>query len=434
MRALISAVALSLLALPAAAQTNEHALAASAAAELESLCRADGGRLWGASLCGPLIVVNPSTREAWATVRDNEGVFTLTPSGGWIGVLPQGVPIANTTVKWGGQRWIMVMGPLPADVIERRALIMHEAWHRAQESIGLPMQNTSAAHLETERGRYLMRLEMRALSTAMLSTGRARRNAAKDALAFRAERLASFPEAQAAEAGLDRNEGLASYTGIKLGVSEDLAPVFAARTLTAYDDHDALARSYAYATGPAYGLLLDEYLPNWRSTLAAWAPADLLVSPIRAQLLNARALQRQADRYGGAQIAAQERDRAEQQRQLIAGLRARFAEGPRLVLPLAQMQFEFDPNGVTPVEGLGTVYQTLTIRDAWGELRANDGALISPNFDQLTASSPGPGGLSGRGWALTLAPGYRIGGPDAQGVIRPEPITAPPPATPHPDN
>lgn len=249
-------------------------------------------------------------------------------------MLPQGVPIANTTVDWGGQRWIMVMGPLPADVIERRTLVMHEAWHRVQTSIGLPMQNANAAHLETERGRYLMRLEMRALSTAMLSTGRARRNAAKDALAFRAARLASFPEAQAAEAGLDRNEGLASYTGIRLGVAEDMTHLYAARTLTAYDDHQALARSYAYATGPAYGLLLDEYLPNWRASLAAWAPADLLVSPLRARPLNTRAMQRQAARYDGPQIAAQERGRAEQQRQLIAALRARFAEGPRLVLPL----------------------------------------------------------------------------------------------------
>lgn len=98
------------------------------------------------------------------------------------------------------------------------------------------------------------------------------------------------------------------------------------------------------------------------------------------------------------------------------------------------MQFEFDPNGVTPVEGLGSVYQTLTIRDAWGELRATDGALISPNFNELTASGPGPGGLSGRGWLLTLAPGYRIGAPDAQGVLRPELIQAPPPITPQPDN
>ncbi len=43
---------------------------------------------------------------------------------------------------------------------------------------------------------------------------------------------------------------------------------------------------------------------------------------------------------------------------------ARFATGPRLVLPLHGSRMEFDPNAVTPIEGLGSVYQSLVIRDA----------------------------------------------------------------------
>lgn len=401
---------------------------AAAASELQQMCAGDASQLWNASLCGPLIVVDGRTRQAWATQRDNTGVLTLTPGGGWVGVLPQGVPVANTTVDWGGVRWIMVVGPLPEDATARRVLVGHEAWHRVQASIGLPMQNVNAAHLETERGRYLMRLELRALSTAMLSNGRARRDAAKDALAFRMARLAAFPEATAAESALDRNEGLASYTGVRLGAG-DQAHLFAARTLTAYDQHQALARAYAYASGPAYGLLLDEYERNWRGVLAAWAPADLLVSPLRARALNTRNLQRRAERYGGPEIAAQERARAEAQRRLVAEMTARFS-GARLELPLRQMQFEFDPDQVTPVAGLGTVYQRLVLRDAWGELRATEGALISPAFNLLTAAHPNPGGVSGPGWSLALAPGYRISFPDAQGIVRPELIPQPPPDAP----
>ena len=396
------------------------------------MCGADAGQLWNANLCGPLIVVDGPTRQAWATERDDTGVLALAPDGSWIGALPAGVPMANTTVDWGGVRWIMVVGPLPQDAAARRVLIAHEAWHRAQGSIGLPMQNVNAVHLETERGRYLMRLELRALSTAMLSNGRARRDAAKDALAFRAARLASFPAAPAAESALDRNEGLASYTGVRLGAA-DGARLFAARTLTDYDNHQALARAYAYASGPAYGLLLDEFVPNWRTSLAAWAPADLLVSPLRARQLDANDLARHAERYGGREIAAQERTRAENQRRLIAELTARYA-GARIELPLVQMQFEFDPGQVTPVEGLGTVYQSVVVRDAWGELRATEGALISPNFSQLTAARPNPGGLSGPGWTLTLVPGYRISVPDAAGILRPELIPAPPPERRQPHN
>ncbi|MEZ5960755.1 MAG: hypothetical protein R3C30_10080 [Hyphomonadaceae bacterium] len=422
MRAFIFTACLTFCASSALAQ--DYRLEATAASELQQMCTADAGQLWNTSLCGPLIIIEPQTRAAWATQRDNAGVLTLTAGGGWVGTLPPGVPVANTTVDWGGVRWIMVMGPLPDDAAARRALLAHEAWHRAQAAIGLPAQDLTAVHLETERGRYLMRLELRALSTAMLSNGRARRDAAKDALAFRMARLSSFPEAAATESALDRNEGLASYTGVRLGAG-DTPFLFAARTLTDHDQHEAFARAYAYATGPAYGLLLDEYEPNWRIALGNWAPADLLVTELRARALNGRDLQRRASRYGGPDIAAEERIRADNQRQVIARLRARFT-GPRLELALGQMQLEYNPNTVTPVDGLGTVYQTLTLRDAWGELRATDGVLISPNFNLLTAAAPNPDGLSGPGWVLNLAPGYRLSGPDAAGNFRPELI--PPPA------
>jgi hypothetical protein len=425
MRARIAAALLVLWSNPAAGQEYGPQLAG--AGELQSICAADAGQLWGVSLCGPLLVVDPRTREVWATQRDGDGVLTLTRGGGWVGTLPQGIPVANTTVDWAGVRWIMLLGPLPDDAATRRVLLMHEAWHRIQGSIGLPMHNVSAEHLETERGRYLLRLELRALATAMLSNGRARREAARDALAFRLARFASFADARTQEGSLDRNEGLAAYTGVKLGASEN-ATLFVARTLNDYDQHEAFARAYAYASGPAYGLLLDDFVPDWRVNLGGWAPADLLVNPLQAEVLTRRNLQRRAERYGGLQIAAEERIRADAQRRLIAGLRARFAEGPRLELPLSQVQLEFDPERVTPIEGLGSVYQTVTLRDRWGELRATEGALISPDFTNVTAAAPDSTGVSGPGWSLSLVTSYRIGAPDATGRRRLEPsLPVPPP-------
>lgn len=430
MRALIFATCLAFSASPALAQ--DYRLQSSAAGELQQMCSADAGRLWGANLCGPLLIVDVNSRQVWATQRDNLGVLTLTAGGGWIGVLPQGVLVANTTVEWAGVRWIMVVGPLPDDAAARRVLVAHESWHRVQTSIGLPMQDAIAAHLETERGRYLMRLEMRALSTAMLSSGRARRDATKDAIAFRMARLATFPEALAAETALDRNEGLASYTGVYLGAGSQ-SHLYAARALTAADEQQALARSYAYATGPAYGLLLDEYAPSWRTALSSWAPADLLVSPLRVQPLPSAGLNRRAQRYDGPLVASEERDRAETQRRVIADLQARF-RGARLELPLGQMQFEFDPNQVTPIDGLGTFYQRLVVRDVWGELRATEGALISPTFSVLTAANPTLAGTSGPGWILTLNHAYVITVPDVDGVVRPQLIPPPPPSGRRPDN
>jgi hypothetical protein len=248
---------------------------------------------------------------------------------------------------------------------------------------------------------------MRALAVALRSGTSARRRAIQHALAFRMARLAEFSNAAADEASLDRNEGLASYTGVRLGAGE-AAGSYAASTLDQYDTHQAYARAYAYATGPAHGLLLDQLNPAWRTQLGAYSPADLLAIATQSRPLNARDLASAAERYGGPAISAEERARGEARRARLAELRSIYAGGPRLELTLRSAQFEFDPNQVTPVEGLGNYYQSLTLRDVWGEFRASQGAVISDDFRRLTAATPGSDGLSGPGWRLVLSPGYRV--------------------------
>lgn len=385
--------------------------------EFARICERDAGRLWGASLCGPLLIVEPSTRSVRASQADAEGV--LHPEGDrWVGVLPPGVGIANTSVEWAGVRWIMVMAPLPDNASERRDRLVHEAWHRAQADVNLPAAASDCAHLETERGRYLLRLELRALRQAVLARGGVRRRAARDALRFRAVRLAEFAQSAEAEAALDRNEGLASYTGAKLGAA---APyLHAAAILQQYDQHRAFARAYAYASGPAYGLLLDQFRPGWRRQLASGdraTPAELLAQSLRLKA-DAAFPAAAAARYGGVEIAAQEQARALQQQARIEALRVRYAAGPRLVVPLTSVRMEFDPNQVTPIEGLGNHYGVLTLRDAWGELVSAEGALISGDFSSATVLDPGPDRRSGPGWSLQLAPGFQISTPGADGAVR----------------
>jgi hypothetical protein len=407
----LASAAISLVATPASAQDP---YAPAAAQELRQICEADRARLWGVDLCGPLMVADPATRNVWASQPDWTGV--LRPNGaGYTGTLPAGVTIANTSVEWANVRWIMMVTPLPEDAAERRVLVAHEAWHRVQNQLNLPLSSSANAHLETERGRYLMRLEFRALATAMRSRDNARRSAARDALYFRMARLNEFLQANADEAALDRNEGLASYTGVKLGAGEN-AYLYAARTLDRYDRQEAFARSYAYASGPAYGLLLDQFQPNWRRNLGAFAPADRLRITIRSEAFDPTQLETMAARYGGATIANEESIRTRDQTERIAGLRQRFAAGPRLVLPVRNMQMEFDPQAVTPVDGLGNVYSTLTVRDSWGELRAADGALISTDFTRIVLPAPNPDGLSGPGWSVSLVAGAHLFGPDGDGV------------------
>lgn len=392
-------------------------MAASAAyRDLQTICSEDRGRLWGADLCGPLIVVDPATRAAWASESDGGGVFTDTGAG-WVGTLPADVAVANTAVEWAGRRWVMLIAPLPESEIERRVLVAHEAWHRAQSGLSfyVRMRGDDPLHLDDEDARVLMRLEFRALATAMRSRGRARRQAGRDALLFRATRFARYQGAASTEAMLFRNEGLASYTGVRLGVLEN-PDLYAARTLDEFDTHEAYARAFAYAAGPGYGLLLDDLVPAWRTNLGTYSPPDLLLNELRPRVGSRNVLRQARERYGGAEIAAAERQRAEAMAIRLAELRRTYAEGPRLEAPLTNWQMEFNPGEITPIPGVGPLYSRLTMRDDWGVLRAEQGAVIAGGWNRVIVANPDGTGIAGPGWSLILNPGYGLA-PAAPGVI-----------------
>ena len=100
--------------------------AVGALVEFEPLCRLDGDGLWGMSLCGPVVLVDWSTRFAVTNAPDPGGAFTPY-RGMFVGRLPGEVPVANTAVEWGGGRWTMVMLPLLEDRFARLQLLAHDA-------------------------------------------------------------------------------------------------------------------------------------------------------------------------------------------------------------------------------------------------------------------------------------------------------------------
>src|SRR5690606_27053353 len=80
--------------------------------QAQAICEADGGELWGVSLCGPILIVDPSTRRVTAS-RAGEGETLSEQDGVFAGDLPADMPVANTAVEWDGVRWTMLVAPLP---------------------------------------------------------------------------------------------------------------------------------------------------------------------------------------------------------------------------------------------------------------------------------------------------------------------------------
>ncbi len=127
-------------------------------------------RLWGASVCGPMLFVDPQSR---AVVGNHALTGHLRPQGTlFAGRLPDDMVVAKTAVQWGGRAWTMVIWwSLAAESKPRNRLLAHEAFHRVQPDLDLAPAGALPVHLDEEAGRVWLQLEWNALQRALLAEG-----------------------------------------------------------------------------------------------------------------------------------------------------------------------------------------------------------------------------------------------------------------------
>jgi hypothetical protein len=412
------------LSLSASAQSPEAIPIDSAArifAEARAICATDAGKLWGVSLCGPIMFVDAPSRRIVASDADAKGVLAA-KDGAFVGVLPPDQNVSNTATDWSGTRWTQMLWPLPGEERLRSTLIAHELFHRIQPQLGLPKQIEGAnAHLDELDGRYYMQLEWRALARALTAARDAdRRESMKDALLFRAERYRIYPKGAAEERGLEQNEGLAEYTGVRVGnPTAELQTEMALHDLEVHVSDPTLVRSFAYATGPAYGLLLDRYASGWHAQLKSGAGLDEILRRAAHVTIPANGEQlaaKRAAQYDGATLHAREVERDGKRQAQLALNHRKFVDGPVLTLAFQKMNVQFNPSTLEPLGDAGTVYPTIRITDEWGVFEGKNGALMKPDWSALVVTAPqssAGSNVSGDGWTLTLKPGWKIV-PDAR--------------------
>jgi hypothetical protein len=401
------------------AQTADTA-AVNAVRVYECACAAEGGQLWGISLCGPVVIVEPQSRAAVANRPDPAGAFERSGDV-YTGTLPDGMLLGNTAFEWMGVRWAMVLSPLPQSQAERLALLGHESFHRLQPELGLPMRDPANVHLAERDGRVWLRLELRALATALRTRGMESRAHLSDAMLFRAQRHALFPGADTLEAALELHEGLAEYTGIMLAAAagEGYSPGVAERdarvadAVERFERQSSFVRSLGYGTGPALDILLDRHRPGWREELPQGRSlAALLEVAAGGEVVVAGTLGQRASAYDHSGIAVEEDAHVADAAARVARYRQALVDGPVLVLRHRQWRGSFNPDEVVPLGASGNVYLTGTFEADWGRLVVTDGALFSPDFSSITvaapAAAPRGGDVRGPGWSLKLAPGWRL--------------------------
>ena len=385
---------------PAAAQVD-HQRALQYFKEAQMLCERDAGRLWGVSLCGPIVIVDQATGTRATSQPEPEGPPPRFPG------------FADGPVSWGGLRWfsfpLYMLPEKDADV--RQQVMLHGLFHRIQPELGFITDEGFNEHLDTLEGRVWMQLEWRALRRAVASSGSDRAEAIADALAFRRERRRRFPGAADNERRDEIREGLASYTGVAAWASSSADAHRAAALAAAGGElQQSFVGNFEAASGPAYGVLLDDLLPGWRRQVRGTSDlGDLLASAINRPPTTDVGVA--AARYDGATLrtAEEARDRAQQVR--VAELRRRFVDGPVLTMPAAGSGTS-DTTGSVGIPGVGTVFfRNFTQSGQWGRLNADGGVLRAADGATLSVPVTRPlegTTLQGDGWSVTLNSGWVV--------------------------
>jgi len=96
----------------------------------------------------------------------------------------------------------------------------------------------------------------------------------------------------------------------------------------------------------------------------------------------------------------------------ISQYKDKFITQPHFEIVFEKKSTSFDSRNLTPLEGYGTVYPTITVSDNWGLLTVrNVGGLMSLNRDKITVTAPltmEGNRIGGEGWTLELNSNYQV--------------------------
>jgi hypothetical protein len=110
---------------PAMAQVDQQR-AQEFFAEVRALCERDGGRMWGVSLCAPMVIGDART-QTFATSQPPPDAPR-----------PRSVGYVNAPIQWGGVTWIAYAWDdlVDAPPWRRNEIMLHEEDRRSKPPLG----------------------------------------------------------------------------------------------------------------------------------------------------------------------------------------------------------------------------------------------------------------------------------------------------------
>jgi len=375
-------------------------------------------KLWNIDLYGPIIIVNPYTRQAYSNFQDTAGI--LKKDGKiFTGKLPANILVGNYSLNWGGLECAMVLTIFIKDNKDERVdLFTHELFHRAQPLLNFGKVNDqSNAHLDSKSGRIYLRLELDALVKALKSTDKNERTRhILNALYFRIYRYELFPNAYSSEASIEINEGIASYTGkVMRNLNEKEFNNLTITKITDFFKEQTYVQMFAYNTIAAYGFLLRESDRYWNKKVTSETNlTDFFISAFDFsdkinQKINIDSI---AGLYNSVNIIKEETEREERIKKTVLAYKEKFLGQAHFEISFEKKRLSYDTRYIVTIEDLGFVYPTMKASDNWGVLDIKDvGGFLNPTKDKVIITIPTKmdrSNISGEGWTLLLNDDYKV--------------------------
>lgn len=233
----------------------------------KNLLNADNGKLWNGNIWNDNILVLDENEIVY-TLRNDLTNTSIDSLLFYKSVKEKTLLHVNTNQQFEGEKWAIVQNYdiTPSDSCQTSIHELFHLFHSKQINIA----GNIVEYLDEYKAKILLRSEFEALRNCIKSLQTNNETAAKqflnDAIYFRTKREKEYKSQNHYALELETLEGLASYTGYKLSAYKDLYRM-AILELNGREKPTGLNRSFAYATGLAYGLIFDHFQVKWRTDL-----------------------------------------------------------------------------------------------------------------------------------------------------------------------
>lgn len=383
---------------------------------ISEICSKDGGSLWGAEICGPIMYVDRESRRIIASAPDSEGLLKL-KDGVYTGTYPKEKIIDVIAIEFGGTLFAMVPIPSQEDEYRIKAQTFHALSHVMQKKKGIAPRSFNNRHMNERNARMWLKLEWKALYKALSTEGEERELAIRDALIFRGARHESYPAYRNDEVRFENYEGLATFTYTKLcTANSDEQKKRLLDGIDNYYQYRTYSQYYGFIHGALYAYLLNEKGFDFGSINTD--NADL--GEITAQIYSIPLPEIVRDVAGSIAInydidviREEENDREKRIKDATNKELNAFTERPVLFIELESPSFGFETEDPNSLDTLGTIYRSLRVSDNWGKLVVDKtGCLVSHNLKEVRVPARGikltRNHVEGEDWTLILTDSWEV--------------------------